>query len=159
MCFVCTYSHGINQGHTAIISAVSLNYNIFCSIEWPTSYNLKQGIGKYWFTDGHKFMCRCIHSCKHGTEQIMLGPTCDDILPTSRTVYVTSTVWLLKVAREACTNSSAMVSFRGRRIWQPTHKSSLDSICDQTRHMQALVCRVTLVWDVLNVCGWLCSYG
>lgn len=61
----------------------------------------------------------------------MLRQTCDDILPTSRTVYVTFPVILLKVAREAWTKFSAVVSFRGRRAGQPTHRSSVDSMYHQ----------------------------
>lgn len=61
----------------------------------------------------------------------MLEPTCDDILPTSRRVYVMLIVLLLKVAREAWTKSSTVVSFKGRRTGQPKQMSSVDSICNQ----------------------------
>lgn len=42
-------------------------------------------------------------------------------------------VLLLKVAREVWTKSRAVVSFRGRRVGQPMHRSSVDSIYHQRK--------------------------
>lgn len=121
----CTYSHGIIQGNTDIISAISLNDNIFCQIDWPTRHNLKQGI------ENNNVLTATEKSVGAFMlfDQIMLKPTCVDIRPTSRRVYVSLAVMLLKVAREAWTKSSAVVSLRGRRAAQPRHRSSVDSIC------------------------------
>lgn len=65
--------------------------------------------------------------------------TWEVILPTSRRVNVAFLVLLLKVAREVWTKSRATVWFKGRRVGQPKHKSSVDSTyCQRVREVVRL---------------------